>query len=164
MRTRLFRTLTSRSALIVMNTVFTYLTLIILWGVVMELRRSQPNWHELDQIIEGMAVISVAFGVALESREDIMVILGLYPRFACPTEHRIDQVCKDYGIGFLLFGLFMEIPNVAVRLPEYILPTEGIEVPTLAISVFFTICVLLGSVLATWRLIKLPPLRETGDH
>ncbi|MDR3670864.1 MAG: hypothetical protein P4L36_08470 [Holophaga sp.] len=163
-RILLFRLLTSRTALIAMNAVFTYCTALILWGVVLEMRHGQPNMHELDQIIEGMAVISIAFGVALESREDIMEILRLYPRFLCATEERIDQVCKDFGIGFLLYGLFMEIPNQMVRIPNHIVNTAGIELPTLMLSVVFVAAILLTSLMATWRLIRLPPLRKTKNH
>ena len=158
--TPLYRLLTSRAAVIVLKGLFTYFTATILSGVVLELPHGKPNFHELEQIIEGMAVLSIAFGVAQESRQDLMEILELYPRYDCATERRIDQVCHDFGIGFLLFGLFMEIPNVAVKVPDYIFPTAGIEVPTLVVSELFVVCVLVASLLATWRLLRLPPLRD----
>ena len=158
-RTRLFRLVTSRTALIGINATFTYCTLLILFGMVQELLHHKPDLHQLDQIIEGMAVISIAFGVALESREDIMEILGLYPRFICETEQRIDQVCKDYGIAFLLYGLFMEIPNQMVRIPNHIVNTAGIEIPAMMVCVVFLCAILVASVLATLRLLRLPALR-----
>jgi hypothetical protein len=157
--TRIFRLLTSRGGLIVGNGIFVYFTATILAGLARQLHGGHPDYHELEQIIEGMAVLSVAFGVALESRADLMEILGLYPRFDGETERRIDQVCHDFGIGFLLFGLFMEIPNVAVKVPDSIFPSAGIETPTLLVSEVFVGAVLVASLLATWRLLKLPPLR-----
>jgi len=158
--TRIFRLLTSRGAVMVFNGIFAYFAAAVLVELFRQLHAGRPVFHELERIIESMAVLSVAFGVALESREDIMEILGLYPRFDCETERRIDQVCHDFGIGFLLFGLFMEIPNVAVKAPDTIFPTAGIEAATLRVSELLVAAVLVASLLSTWRLLRLPPLRH----
>ena len=159
MKTRLFQLITSRWAIIAVNVIFIYFAGVVLWDFLQEWQRNHLDGKELEQVIEGMAVLSIAYGVALESREDIMAIFGLYPALETDTERRIDQVCKDYGIGLLLFGLFMEIPVQAVKVPDHIFITAGVEVQTLMVAIPFIFAVLVAGLLMIWRLLRLPPLR-----
>jgi hypothetical protein len=158
----LSRMLTSRGALLLFNAIFIYFTALSLWGAIRPFRFGHPDAHELEAIIDGIAVLSIAFGVALECRKDIMAMLGLYPALKNATERRIDQVCHDFGIWYLLLGLLMDIPVQAVKVPEHIFATTGIEVPTLLVAVFFLAVALLAGLRASWLLLRLPPLREDG--
>lgn len=160
LKTSLCRTLTSRPVIMAFNAMLSYFALVILCELALDLGGDTVDLQELEKIIEGMAVLAIAYGVALESREDLQEIFGLYPRYESGTERRIDQVCHDYGIGFLLFGLFMEIPNQMVKIPDYIFNTHGIELRILLLAVPFVLATLISTLLGTWRLISLPPLRE----
>lgn len=81
----------------------------------------------LEHISEGYGTILIAFGVAAEERESLMRFFGLYPRFASALQTAVDHVCHDFGLSILLLGLFMELGVQAVKLPNEIINTDGIE-------------------------------------
>lgn len=158
-KTRLYQMITSRQAVIALNLVFIYFAGTVLWDFGVEWRLHTLNATELEQVIEGMAVLSVAYGVALESRVDLMEIFKLYPAFETADERRVDQVCHDYGVVLLLFGLFMEVPVQAVKVPDHIFITTGVEVRTLMVAIPFMFAALVATLKMSLRLIRLPPLR-----
>ena len=158
-KTRCYRLLMSRVVLMLLNALLVYFASLILWDLGREALEGRLHAHEMEYVIEGMAVLGIAFGVALECRKDLMEIFGLYPRYESETELSIDQVCHDFGIGYLLFGLFMEIPIQAVKVPDHVFNTSGAELATLFASIPFVLATGAIGVKAIWRLFRLPPAR-----
>jgi len=79
------------------------------------------------EILEGLGVILIGWGVAIEERHTLREMAHLV---GLPDEQRqtaIDNVCHSSGIGLLILGLFAEICVESVRLPNYVMPTEGID-------------------------------------
>jgi hypothetical protein len=162
LRTRLLHLFVSRYTIATLNLILVYFAGTILWDFLLHLHRGHLSVDEVERIFEGLAVLSISYGVALESRQDLMPIFRLYPDHDNPTDRRIDQVCHDFGIGILLGGLFMEIPVQAVTVPDHIFFTQGLEVRVLTLATPFIGAILLAAVLLTWRLFRLPDLRAEG--
>ena len=96
----------------------------------------QGKIEEPTDVLEGVGVVLIGWGVAIEERPSLRVIFGLAsadPAF----EAGIDLLCHASGIGLLILGLFSEIAVAAVRLPNNIVPTEGIDHWVLYVSTAF---------------------------
>jgi multisubunit Na+/H+ antiporter MnhG subunit len=98
---------------------------------------TRPDIHEPMDIVEGMGVILIGWGVALEERAAMRGIFGLMDVPDPARQNHIDHVCHHTGIGLLVFGLFAEICVEAIRLPDRIIDTKGINHAILAVSVVF---------------------------
>jgi hypothetical protein len=93
--------------------------------------------EHIAEILEGLGVILIGWGVAIEERHTLREMAHL---IGLPDEKRqnaIDQVCHSSGIGLLILGLFAEICVEAVRLPNDVMPTEGIDPIICWVSVLF---------------------------
>ena len=89
------------------------------------------------EILEGIGVVLIGWGVAIEERPSLREIFHLEGGPNEALEKGIDVLCHSSGIGLLIFGLFAEIAVTAVRLPNNVVPTEGFDPVVLCISVFF---------------------------
>jgi hypothetical protein len=88
-------------------------------------------------ILEGVGVILIGWGVAIEERPSLRVMFGLAGVGDASFEAGVDLLCHSSGIGLLIFGLFSEIAVAAVRLPNHIVPTEGFDDVVLCVSTLF---------------------------
>ena len=96
-------------------------------------------YKEAEDIIEGVGVILIAWGVALEERNKLREVLGLLNRGAREDEtyeEVLDENCHRYGLGLLLLGLFAEVGVECVKIPDRIINTAGIEGAVLMFSSF----------------------------
>jgi hypothetical protein len=89
------------------------------------------------EILEGVGVVLIGWGVAIEERPSLREIFHLEGGSNEQLEKGIDELCHASGIGLLIFGLFAEIAVTAVRLPQHIVPTEGFDPVVLVISLGF---------------------------
>ena len=87
---------------------------------------SRRDYHEMLDIITGIGVILIAWGVALEERHELRDIFNIHSHDE-ELQLTIDQGCKATGIGALVLGLFAEMCIEAIKLPNHILNTEGIN-------------------------------------
>jgi len=114
-----------------------------------------------DDIIEGLGVILIAWGVAMEERHKLREVFGLIGNDE-DREQAIDESCHRYGVGQLLFGLFAEIGVELVKIPDELFNTEGIESFVLGISALLLAAGLVLLVRQSWTLVM---ARETvAEH
>jgi hypothetical protein len=95
--------------------------------------------EHIAEILEGLGVILIGWGVAIEERHTLREMAHLV---GLPNERRqiaIDRVCHSSGIGLLILGLFAEICVEAVRLPNDVMPTAGIDPLICWLSIGFLI-------------------------
>ena len=94
------------------------------------------NHHETVDIIEGLGIIMIAWGVALEERHKIREIFHLLPkkRSEISYQNAVDENCHCFGLGFLLLGLFAEVGAECVSVPDRIINTSGLDDAILFIS------------------------------
>jgi len=112
------------------------------------------NLREPMDIVDGMGVILIGWGVALEEREALREIFKLTATEEEGWQAAIDHICHASGIGVLVFGLFSEMCVEMVRLPNHIINTEGIDDVVLWGSLFFlglSVLVLLQHIAALIR-------------
>lgn len=97
--------------------------------------------RELLEIVEGMGVILIGWGVALEERGELREIFGLAGAPDEAWQAHVDHSCKSIGIGLLVFGLFAEMCTQVIRLPNRIINTEGFNEALVGVGlVFLAIC------------------------
>lgn len=97
---------------------------------------SSSNHHEVIEIIEGLGVIMIAWGVALEERFKLREVFHLLPkkRAEIGYQNAVDENCHRFGLGFLLLGLFAIVGAECVSVPDRIINTSSLEKPILFLS------------------------------
>jgi len=118
MTKKLILALTSRAGLIAMSALFCLLMLQGAWDILEDVRSIDQHQHAMEEILEGLGTILVAYGVALEERETLLKFLGVYPDAHTPQQARVDHHCHGYGLSLLLLGLFAEVAVYLVRMPD----------------------------------------------
>ena len=106
------------------------------------------DFNKIEDLLDGIGMIFVAYGVALEERDTLMKFFGQYPKYYNECENRADHNCHFYGLLLLLMGLFMEVSVELVKLPNQIFNTDGIE--WLIFTIGFIFCA--GSAIILFRL------------
>ncbi len=110
--------LTSRQAIAAVNILLLALVFQGVWDVVLDLPLTDAVQHRIEEILEALGTILVAFGVALEERDTLLKFLGVYPEGHTPEQRRTDHHCHGYGLVLLLVGLFVEVSVFIVRMPD----------------------------------------------
>ena len=88
---------------------------------------NQPDLHVPMDIVSGIGIIMIGFGVALEERKALRVIFG---RTGGPDEawqERLDENCHHYGVGQLVLGLIAEICIDMIKIPNTIIYTGEVD-------------------------------------
>ncbi|SJZ77800.1 hypothetical protein SAMN02745126_02257 [Enhydrobacter aerosaccus] len=101
--------------------------LLAIWEVAHSGWKHEQGLHEALDIIEGMGVILIGWGVALEERESLRHIFRLTGNSDEGWQAIVDHMCHSAGLGLLIFGLFAEMCIEAIRLPNAIINTAGID-------------------------------------
>jgi len=112
------RTLTSRTAMNIVNILLILLLIQGVYEVLVSVPQVSILQHRMEDILEGLGTILVALGVALEERETLLRFFGVYPADLTPMQSRIDHHCHGYGLLLLLVGLFIEVAVYAIRMPN----------------------------------------------
>jgi hypothetical protein len=94
------------------------------------------DYREMLEIVTGIGVILIAWGVALEERHELRDIFNVHSEDE-DWQLAIDQGCKATGIGALVLGLFAEMCIEAIKLPNHILNTEGVNEILVGVSWVF---------------------------
>jgi hypothetical protein len=118
MTKKIILALTSRTGLIALSILFCLLMLQGAWDILEDIRAIDQHQHAMEEILEGLGTILVAYGVALEERETLLKFLGVYPQAYTPQQARIDHHCHGYGLSLLLLGLFAEVSVYLIRMPD----------------------------------------------
>jgi hypothetical protein len=124
--------------------------------------QTTQNVTELEEMVDGIATIFVAYGVALEERSSLMHIFHLYPARFSPRQEFTDHICHSYGLSLLLLGLFMELAVQLVKIPDRVINTQGIEWLMFSIALAFIVASTYMICRLSWFLLR-PQLRETGQ-
>lgn len=154
--------LTSRQAIALVNLLLAFLMIQGVWDISDKALQLEAFQHHMEEILEGLGTIMVAFGVALEERENLMRMLGIYPAGRTPQQTAADQYCHDYGLFLLLVGLFVEVSVYIIRMPDI----DTVDFDPALIVAGAVLSVLGGLLLArlSWLLSTMPknPVVEAG--
>jgi len=136
---KLLLAVTGRYGIIVINLLVVLLSVVTLRFMLPLLFNAADNTKELEDIAECLGVILIGYGVAVEERQSFMRIFKLYPAFQSPLQDRVDHHCHEYGLCYLLLGLFMEVCVACIKIPNAIIDTENLEGVIFAVSAFFLV-------------------------
>lgn len=146
------KTLASRPMLIVLCTLLALLMAQGVWDILEDIRAIDQHQHAMEEILEGLGTILVAFGVAAEERETLLKFLGVYPQGRTTQQARTDHHCHGYGLILLLVGLFVEVSVYIIRMPD--LPTLDFDILLILTGTALTLsggCFLLRLAWLLWR-------------
>jgi succinate dehydrogenase hydrophobic anchor subunit len=104
---------------------------------------ASPNHDETADIIEGLGIIMIAWGVALEERYKLREVFHLLPkkRSEISYQNAVDENCHCFGLRLLLLGLFAEVGAECVSVPDRIINTSGMNDAILFVSgIFLVVC------------------------
>jgi hypothetical protein len=120
------------------------------------------DFNEIEELLDGISVIFVAYGVALEERDSLMKFFDLYPKYWTDVEEATDHFSHFYGLCILLLGLFMEVSVELVKIPNTVLNTEGIEGVIFGIGFFFSILTSVLLLRLSYVLLRIRKLASKG--
>jgi hypothetical protein len=86
-----------------------------------------PNLHEPMDIVTGIGIIMIGWGVVLEERATLREIFGLLGGPDEPWESALDHTCHNYGVGQLVLGLMAEICIEMIKIPNTIIYTGEVD-------------------------------------
>ncbi len=160
-REKLILAVTSRSGIILFNTILLVVTALSLQSMIPLLGNAVGHAKELEDIAECLGVILIGYGVAVEERSAFMRIFRLYPAFETPLQEQVDHLCHEYGLCYLLLGLFMEVCVACIKIPNAIINTESIEGVVFGFSALFLVWNAVLMLRHCWFLMR-PP--AAGHH
>jgi hypothetical protein len=115
--------------------------------------------EEAGEVLEGLAIILIGYGMALEEREFFRRKAGLLAAGDPARQEQLDDSCHQLGVVLLLLGLFSEIPVSLVEMPNSIFDTSGTEMHMLALSMGFQ---LVATIFLLRHLIKMSPFGRSA--
>jgi hypothetical protein len=124
---KLLRMVISRRGLLVVNAAIVLFIVAVALESWELLRDTLHNAEEIGEIIDTVAIILVAWGVALEERGTMMDAFGAYGDGCPAVEAAADHSSHVYGMAALLLGLFMEVAVEVVKMPDHVVNTVGLE-------------------------------------
>jgi hypothetical protein len=157
------RRLASRPGIIALNLVVLVISLATLWRAVHLLFNAGNDVDQIDSLLDGVAVIFVAYGCALEERDSIMKFFKAYAGDGdARREEAINRACHDYGLVLLLLGLFMEVAVEVTKIPDTILRRLSAEGPVFGIGCLF--CALVIGALVRHCIVLAWPADHAGTE
>lgn len=98
---------------------------------------SKPDLKEEMEIVTGIGIIMIGWGVLLEERRTVREIFGLLDGPDEGWQSSIDHTCHNYGVGQLSIGLMAEICIELIKIPNTIIYTGEVDDYLVAAGLFF---------------------------
>ncbi|MBM4271049.1 MAG: hypothetical protein FJ139_02655 [Deltaproteobacteria bacterium] len=155
--------ITDRIFIVMVNLLILLIALAAVFDASKLLTNLTNDFNEVEAMLDGIGIIFVAYGVALEERETMMKMFDLYPSFLSGQQEFIDRSCHHHGLSLLLVGLVMETTVEIVKLPQRILHTEGKEGVIFGVGFFFCFIATIVLIRHCVLLIRLPK-KLSSEH
>lgn len=110
------------------------------WGVLW----TKPDLHEPMDIVAGIGVIMIGFGVVLEERKTFRKIFGLTGGPDEEWQEHLDENCHHYGAGQLVMGFVAAISIDMIKIPNSIIYTGEVDDYVVAVG---CVAIAVGAVL-----------------
>src|SRR4029078_5898462 len=112
----------SRWTLITFNTLISYVCVLAAIDVIMMIVNGQHFAVQVE-VMDGIGVILIGYGVALEERKALRELAGPLSRINRDWEAAIDKHCHAQGLLLLVFGLFVEMCIACIEIPNHVVDT-----------------------------------------
>ncbi len=109
------------------------ISLVIIFPMIITLLEvSKELWVQSDlrepmDIVTGIGIIMIGWGVVLEERATLREIFGLVGGPDETWESALDHTCHNYGVGQLVLGLMAEICIEMIKIPNTIIYTGEVD-------------------------------------
>lgn len=87
----------------------------------------KPDMKEEMDIVTGIGIIMIGWGVVLEERKTLREIFGILNAPDEQWQLAIDHTCHNYGAGQLCIGLMAEICIELIKIPNTIIYTGEVD-------------------------------------
>lgn len=124
----------SRYGLLLLNLIFLTAMVLSIADIISMLRNTNDDTEAIEKIIEGLATLFVAYGVALEEREFLMKIIMYYPQNQTSRETYLDHISHHYGVLLLIVGLVIEVGVQLIKMSDRFVDVISFELAVDAIS------------------------------
>ena len=156
--------LVSRGGMIFFNIIIFVISLFSAIRIVQFFIDPTNNLAEIDDILNALSTTFVAYGVTLEERENILRIFNSSKNASTSGDDKLNPVCHDNGLIFLVLALFVEVTSELVKVPGIFVNLKFIE-EGMAISGMFLMSLLLLKLLFFTAFLVFPnDLDETKPH
>ena len=88
------------------------------------------HFHEAVELWEGFGTILLGYGVILEERSTLKNIL----KIKIDHDDPVEELCHDFGVYFVIFGVLIEIFAWLVKIPNEVLDTYQVELVLINVS------------------------------
>ena len=105
----------------------------------------EDDVEEMMREIEGISSLFLGIGLILKERRILRLIFGLCPAHDSPIEDSRDRLCLHMGLCLLLNGTGLRLSAQLIRVPNRIIPTEGLE--SLIFTVGLIFCLIASTIL-----------------
>lgn len=99
--------------------------------------------EELNDVCSSISILLIALGVIMESRD---VFLRISRTAEDDWQVRLNHMAEDFGVGLLLFGLFIEGAVIVLELPDLMFSSIGREFTVYLVALLMIIVSVLISV------------------
>ncbi|MDP3426211.1 MAG: hypothetical protein Q8S17_02370, partial [Humidesulfovibrio sp.] len=118
MSRQLLSRLTSRAAIMTMSIAIILLMLQGSWDILRKYGDIALHQLAMENILQGLSTILVAYGLVLQERAALLTFLKLYPHGLTPHQSRVDAHCSGYGLAVILVGMFVSVAVYLIRMPD----------------------------------------------
>lgn len=88
---------------------------------------AKPDIKEEMEIVTGIGIIMIGWGVVLEERKTLREIFGVLGMPDEAWQEMVDHTCHHYGVGQLSIGLMAEICIELIKIPNTIIYTGEVD-------------------------------------
>lgn len=99
----------------------------------------KPDLGEAMSVVNGIGLIMIGQGVALEERHALRHIFDLLEDARQEWQERLDQSCHHTGVGILMFGLAAEICVELIHIPNTFIYTGDYDDWMVALGSLFVV-------------------------
>jgi len=118
MSKKLLSSLTSGQAIMAMNLALALLMVQGSWDILRQIEFIASEQPAMENILQGLSTILVAYGLVLQEREALLKFLKLYPYGLSPRQSRVDSHCSGYGLAVILVGMLVSVAVYLIRMPD----------------------------------------------
>jgi len=127
----------SKNGMIAMNCVIMLIALFSIYTSTYLLFNSANDSAKLDDTLDALAAILVAYGVALEEREVIFKLFNLKFNQESKKETETMHLSHSYGGMLVVLGLMVEVMIELLKIPAHVVDIRSFEKPLFLIGLVF---------------------------
>ncbi len=146
----------SKRGMICVNIIITLIALFSIYSSAVLFFNTSDDTARLDDTLDALAAILVAYGVALEERDVIFELFKLDGRTADAAEKKseLTHLSHSYGGVLVVLGLMVEVMIEFLKIPAHIVDLKSFENPLFLIGLVFCALSIQSIAKFTSRLVK----------